>query len=296
MLIIILPGGVSHALAGCCIAAIIIPVTPTTPLKVKKPPLIILFIVVSSYKNIMVPNVISTQGASSPFHNSIGTGSSSRMVGIFFFELLQSFKRFCADCVFNATGFLFCGFRVNTGLHQHRREELVLFQCDFWRQNGSLRSRSGNDVRPFAEILSHAERQPRGIHLASIPPDAVLHPQTVPPPFSSEGVGSLPDNLPLTHALPIPSLLVHPATAMVLSQVQTFFSWEGYCLNSIKQKNSVSKKYFRPAVRILKLSKSFKILLIERAVGFLPPAHTPPAALSRTSSARFFDSLKNPSG
>src|SRR5699024_6912763 len=53
---------------------------------------------------------------------------------------------------------------------------------------------------------------------------------------------------------------------------------------------SVSKKYFRPAVRILKLSKSFKILLIERAVGFFPP-HTPPAALSRTSSARFFDSL-----
>ena len=38
---------------------------------------------------------------------------------------------------------------------------------------------------------------------------------------------------------------------------------------------SVSKKYFRPAVRILKLSKSFKILLIERAVGFVPPAHTP---------------------
>ena len=38
---------------------------------------------------------------------------------------------------------------------------------------------------------------------------------------------------------------------------------------------SVSKKSFRHAVRILKLSKSFKILLIERAVGFLPPAHTP---------------------
>ena len=38
----------------------------------------------------------------------------------------------------------------------------------------------------------------------------------------------------------------------------------------------MSKKYFRPAVRILKRSKSFKILLIERAVGFLPPAHTPP--------------------
>ena len=37
----------------------------------------------------------------------------------------------------------------------------------------------------------------------------------------------------------------------------------------------MSKKYFRPAVRILKLSKSFKNLLIERAVGFLPPAHTP---------------------
>lgn len=61
MLIIILPGGVTHALAGCCIAAIIIPVTPTAPLKVKKPPLINLFIIASSYKNIMIPNVISTQ-------------------------------------------------------------------------------------------------------------------------------------------------------------------------------------------------------------------------------------------
>lgn len=40
---IILPGGVTHALVGCCIAAIIIPVTPTVPRKVKKPPLINLF-------------------------------------------------------------------------------------------------------------------------------------------------------------------------------------------------------------------------------------------------------------
>ena len=55
---------------------------------------------------------------------------------------------------------------------------------------------------------------------------------------------------------------------------------------------SVSKKYFRHAVRILKLSKSFKILLIERAVGFLPPPHTPPAALSHQSSAGFFYSLR----
>lgn len=67
MLIIILPGGVTHALAGCCIAAIIIPVTPTTPLKVKKPPLINLFIIASSYKNIMIPNVISTQVGKQPF-------------------------------------------------------------------------------------------------------------------------------------------------------------------------------------------------------------------------------------
>lgn len=43
MLIIILPGGVTHALVGCCIVAIIIPVTPTVPRKVKKPPLINLF-------------------------------------------------------------------------------------------------------------------------------------------------------------------------------------------------------------------------------------------------------------
>lgn len=67
MLIIILPGGVTHALAGCCIAAIIIPVTPTTPLKVKKPPLINLFIIAYSYKNIMIPNVISTQVGKQPF-------------------------------------------------------------------------------------------------------------------------------------------------------------------------------------------------------------------------------------
>ena len=44
--------------------------------------------------------------------------------------------------------------------------------------------------------------------------------------------------------------------------------------------SSVSKKSFRHAVRILKLSKSFKILLIERAVGFLPPAHTPRCSVS----------------
>ena len=50
---------------------------------------------------------------------------------------------------------------------------------------------------------------------------------------------------------------------------------------------SVSKKYFRPAVRILKLSKSFKILLIERAVGFLPPAHTPRCSVSDIFSEVF---------
>ena len=47
------------------------------------------------------------------------------------------------------------------------------------------------------------------------------------------------------------------------------------CRRALAARLSVSKKYFRHAVRILKLSKSFKILLIERAVGFLPPAHTP---------------------
>ena len=50
---------------------------------------------------------------------------------------------------------------------------------------------------------------------------------------------------------------------------------------------SVSKKYFRHAVRILKLSKSFKILLIERAVGFLPPRTHPPL-LCRISLLRGF--------
>ena len=55
---------------------------------------------------------------------------------------------------------------------------------------------------------------------------------------------------------------------------------------SPERRFSVSKKYFRPAVRILKLSKSFKILLIERAVGFLPPAHTP-----RCSVAQVFNEV-----
>src|SRR5699024_7413332 len=44
---------------------------------------------------------------------------------------------------------------------------------------------------------------------------------------------------------------------------------------------SVSKKSFRHAVRILKLSKKVsKSCLIERAVGFLPPAHTPRCSVS----------------
>jgi hypothetical protein len=47
MLLIILPGGVTHALAGCCTAAIIIPVTPAAPRKAKKPPLINLFLIAS---------------------------------------------------------------------------------------------------------------------------------------------------------------------------------------------------------------------------------------------------------
>ena len=50
---------------------------------------------------------------------------------------------------------------------------------------------------------------------------------------------------------------------------------------------SVSKKSFRHAVRILKLSKKVsKSCLIERAVGFLPPAHTP-----RCSVAQVFNEV-----
>ena len=40
ILISILPGGVTHSLDGFCIAVITIPVTPTTPLNVKNPPII----------------------------------------------------------------------------------------------------------------------------------------------------------------------------------------------------------------------------------------------------------------
>ena len=48
MLVIILPGGVSHALGGFCMAIIIIPVMPITPLNVKNPPFIRRFITRSS--------------------------------------------------------------------------------------------------------------------------------------------------------------------------------------------------------------------------------------------------------
>ena len=51
MLIIILPGGVTHSTDGFCIAAIIIPTTPTTPPNTKKPPLIHLFIISFSLSN-----------------------------------------------------------------------------------------------------------------------------------------------------------------------------------------------------------------------------------------------------
>ena len=55
--------------------------------------------------------------------------------------------------------------------------------------------------------------------------------------------------------------------------------------------HSVSKKSFRHAVRIFKLSKKFKNTCRLNAKGAFCPLHTSPAALSQTSSARFFDSL-----
>ena len=54
----------------------------------------------------------------------------------------------------------------------------------------------------------------------------------------------------------------------------------------------MSKKSFRHAVRIFKLSKKFKNTCRLNAKGAFCPLHTSPAALSQTSSARFFDSLR----
>ena len=54
---------------------------------------------------------------------------------------------------------------------------------------------------------------------------------------------------------------------------------------------SVSKKSFRHAGRIFKLSKKFKNTCRLNAKGAFCPLHTSPAALSQTFSARFFDSL-----
>ena len=58
------------------------------------------------------------------------------------------------------------------------------------------------------------------------------------------------------------------------------------------RQSSVSKKSFRHAVRIFKLSKKFKNTCRLNAKGAFCPLHTSPAALSQTSSARFFDSLR----
>ena len=55
---------------------------------------------------------------------------------------------------------------------------------------------------------------------------------------------------------------------------------------------SVSKKSFRHAGRIFKLSKKFKNTCRLNAKGAFCPLHTSPAALPQTSSARFFDSLQ----
>ena len=60
----------------------------------------------------------------------------------------------------------------------------------------------------------------------------------------------------------------------------------------IQSAPSVSKKSFRHAVRIFKLSKKFKNTCRLNAKGAFCPLHTSPAALSQTSSARFFDSLR----
>ena len=188
MLIIILPGGVSHALAGCCIAAIIIPVTPTTPLKVKKPPLINLFIVVFSYKNIMVPNVISTQGQAAL---SIIQSAQVPPVEWLVYSFLSCFN-LSKDSVLIACSMRQASFSAvfgSTPASISIAEKNWCFSSVISATERPASVKIRKRRSSFAEILSHAERQPRGIHLASIPPDAVLHPQTVPPPFSSEGVG-----------------------------------------------------------------------------------------------------------
>ena len=66
-----------------------------------------------------------------------------------------------------------------------------------------------------------------------------------------------------------------------------FASYESYKRAGI----SVSKKSFRHAVRIFKLSKKFKNTCRLNVKGAFCPLHTSPAALSQTFSARFFDSL-----
>ena len=78
-----------------------------------------------------------------------------------------------------------------------------------------------------------------------------------------------------------------PAALSQTSSARFFDSLWGRC----GHRPSVSKKSFRHAGRIFKLLKKFKNTCRLNAKGAFCPLHTSPAALSQTSSARFFDSL-----
>ena len=90
-----------------------------------------------------------------------------------------------------------------------------------------------------------------------------------------------------THFLSVLCVLRQHRTIWQEHSAKDFASYESYKRAGI----SVSKKSFRHAGRIFKLSKKFKNTCRLNAKGAFCPLHTSPAALSQTFSARFFDSL-----
>ena len=98
------------------------------------------------------------------------------------------------------------------------------------------------------------------------------------PPPTAPNVGVRTSSL-----FPIPSSLFPSRSASIRFK---------NAMGSHPWRRSVSKKSFRHAVRIFKLSKKFKNTCRLNAKGAFCPLHTSPAALSQTSSSRFFDSLR----
>ena len=106
------------------------------------------------------------------------------------------------------------------------------------------------------------------------------------------GAHTLPLQAAATTGLAVIATLPRRHVGMPPYEVQPGCGGNPKPVRAADSRPSVSKKSFRHAGRIFKLSKKFKNTCRLNAKGAFCPLHTSPAALSQTSSARFFDSLR----